>query len=84
MNECPLCSPIEHKTKWYYEDKDWAVLDCDTCGVPMIVYKKHGESPTVDEFDELLQYFTDWNLIGSRRIRTEQRKIKDHWHIHLI
>jgi len=77
---CELCR-LKPKTTWYYEDKDWVIFDCETCGIPMIVYRHHGELPSVNKVWEIL-YEIPFPCVGLK-VRTEQRKIKDHWHIHL-
>jgi hypothetical protein len=82
-NNCPLCN-MEHKTKWYYEDDVWLICDCDSCNMPMIVYRKHLAYEEVEVAD--LHYIINkcMGLFGHIRFRTEHRKIPDHFHWHII
>jgi len=79
---CPLCT-LERKTKWLYEDKTVVVLMCETCGVPMMVLRRHTENPTATEMlcmERIREKrFPDyrWRDIGMRRIR-------EHYHWHLV
>jgi len=81
---CELCEMIEsrdYKTHLYHEDEVCVIVDCLTCGIPMMVLKHHGE-PTEEELEHLkavsMEQFPDKVWRGYRR------KIKDHWHEHLI
>lgn len=81
MAECDLCK-LEHKTSWYYEDSDFVILECDTCHVPMVVYKKH----IIKMPERKIIYIKklSYQIFGEQiTFREEQRKIKDHWHIHI-
>ena len=91
-NKCELCN-LEKKTKWYFEDDKWIICDCLTCGIPMLIYKKHTmEIPAKDlsYIFHLLRYnFDDPKRLFGREFnkitfRMSQRKIKDHFHIHFM
>ena len=80
-SDCELCN-LSKKTKWYYEDEKWVICECKTCHRPMVVYKKH----------TMFIPFRDWfaihgeiiRLFGSEvTLRFKQRKIKNHFHIHI-
>lgn len=80
-DECELCR-LEHKTKWHYADVVLVVCDCLTCGMPMLVFRRHGK-PTDQEClyaQQLLRERYGARLIN---IRTQARLIKDHEHWHL-
>lgn len=87
---CDLCN-LEMKTTWYKMNDKWAIIECETCHVPMIVYRPHGQLPTLrdlvdlcDDLDKDMNLTTEiYDVIYTGRLRTEQRRIKDHWHIHL-
>jgi len=88
MSGCELCN-LEKKTKWYYEDKEWIICDCDceTCKIPMIVSKKHF-MPSLDDVGFLqidLRKIVN-KVFGNRfqKFRKYQRKVKDHFHWHII
>ncbi len=38
---CPLCQ-MEKTTNWYHEEDRFVIMDCDTCDVPMGVWREHG------------------------------------------
>jgi len=42
--ECPLCEPIK-KTNWHFYGPDYIIMDCETCNVPMVVFRSHEEPP---------------------------------------
>ena len=79
---CELCN-LEKKTKWYYEDKDFIICDCETCKIPMVVPKEHADAAT-----SLTKVYIAGLVTGvfkkSFHFRTEPRKVKDHWHWHII
>ena len=86
-NTCELCQdPLPIIKKLYDESDRWIVLDCDSCEVPMIVWKQHtmkinqviGEemekalTRAADEHFGDVEYFID----------QYQRSISDHLHWH--
>lgn len=81
---CELCN-LEEKTKWYYQDKDFIICNCKTCKIPMIVSRDHGQ---VGDSERNEAYFTGLvkGVFHGKdfSFRKEQRKIKDHWHWHII
>ena len=87
MNKnCELCELSEGKnriTKLYFEDDTCLICNCKdpNCGLPMIVLKRHG-NPSKLEIYHLKEVS---NLIfPDRKWRGYARKIKDHYHQHLI
>ena len=40
-SECELCK-LDRRTRWYAELPRFVVLDCETCGMPMWVQRRHG------------------------------------------
>lgn len=40
---CLLCT-LERRTHWYTETPQWIILQCDTCAVPMAVWREHTEA----------------------------------------
>lgn len=82
MKKCDLCYP-KKITHWYdFKSKYWLIFDCCACEVPMFVLKRHSMELTQEEIGEAKslrkRYFpkTKW--------RTDQRRILDHCHWHLI
>lgn len=84
-DHCDLCV-LERCTRWYWESKYFVVLDCRTCGVPMVVLKRHSLDLTEDEqveLDSIAQEMPDLQM-GNFTFRGTMRKIPDHWHQHLV
>jgi len=83
--DCLLCT-LEQRTDWYMETPQWVILQCDTCGVPMAVWRQHTEEiPPAEKRDMLaaLAQVADrelgegrWRLDGVRRMIPEH----PHWH----
>lgn len=76
---CALCK-LERKTFRYYEDDLCTVVDCLTCGTPLIVIKRH--TVTLTELERVHMELVVEHL-KMKVIRREPRKIKDHIHWHL-
>ena len=79
---CELCE-LKPLTKWHYADAIIVICDCLTCGVPMLVFRRHGEIPIAEEHlarSKLIE------LYGKRlvKVRMKAGKIKDHRHWHLV
>ena len=83
-NGCELCEAAR-MTTWYYEDDVCWIAECESCSVPMVVWREHDNSPDADvraylhsklaavvaeHFDFV--HFVDDNL----------RSIPDHYHAH--
>jgi len=81
---CPLCK-LEIQTKQYYTDEKIVILDCMTCNIPMLVFKRHGaEAPL------------EWKLYAEKKVkgifgnqiyfRTRAKQVKnhEHWHIYNV
>jgi hypothetical protein len=82
---CPLCT-LERRTHWYTETAQWAIVQCDTCGVPMAVWRAHTEEIPEDEKAAMLAELARvadrelgegrWWLDGVRRMIPAH----PHWH----
>lgn len=77
--ECALCV-LAPKTHWYYEDDQCVLLDCLTCGSPMVVSKRHDEW-TEDELADLIELATEGFPDLQPRLR--RGSIPDHPHFHM-
>ncbi len=78
---CSLCK-AERKTKWYYEDDKVWVADCETCRIPMIVWRDHVMKLKFEDVEHML--WVVLMLFGDGvTIRFKQRKIHDHLHWHI-
>lgn len=79
---CDLCI-LEKRTKWFYEDKSFVIINCDHCMQPMIVIKRHTMQPTEQRLEKMIKIAHE--LFGKNiEFRKEQKKIKSHFHWHII
>ena len=89
---CPLCSIFENldiKTKLYYPRysdinrlDDFVIVDCLSCGVPMVVVSDHTTTIGKEQWGRIL--YQARRLFGTgMRLRLKRRTIKDHWHAHV-
>lgn len=82
-DDCQLCE-AEEITRRYHEDSLCWVADCATCGVPMVVLRRHSTQPTrreVAHMLDMLQLCCPPHKKGYS-IDLERRSIPDHWHCH--
>jgi hypothetical protein len=79
---CELCN-LQKETEWYHEDDDFVICDCSSCSIPMIVYKHHTMTVPLDRMIRIM--LQTKKLFGWKaRVRANQRKISDHWHVHIL
>lgn len=77
---CPLCRR-EARTKHHFEDDVLWVVDCLTCGVPMVVLKRHVATPT--DWERAYAKRIGEALFPEARFDDTPRSIPEHWHAHL-
>ena len=85
LDECELCQLCKGKilTKLYFENECLKIVDCLTCKIPMLVYcKNHGMILPLKELKEMISIIE--RLFPNSCLRFQQRKIKDHLHIHIL
>jgi hypothetical protein len=80
---CEFCN-LEKRTKWYYEDDEFIILDCETCKIPMIVSKEHA-----DDITSLAETYIRGLIKGifKKKFHFRDDEGKDgqgHWHWHII
>ena len=83
--DCDLCL-LKRRTNVYLDNRFFIILDCDSCHVPMVVWKEHTmDVPKPDEqvMEAFLtevanQFYGDKNYF----IDKNQRDILDHIHWH--
>lgn len=79
---CELCNYIP-KTKLYYETKEFRIFDCDFCNIPIVALKSHTmeiDTKTLSKILGKIKLF-----FGEKcRLRLNQRKIQDHFHMHIL
>lgn len=82
---CSLCD-LEPKTEQIHKDHVCSVVICETCGVPMVVYRKHKQKAPKEHLNlmenALERYAKEFYGKKKFRIDKKQRSIKDHLHWH--
>ena len=79
---CPLCDRLR-RTAFYYEDSKFWIVDCLTCGVPLVVLKEHKPTATPEEEEEMKELIKRVMVVDWYYIDNKNRQIKDHKHWHL-
>lgn len=72
-------------SEWFYEDDECWIAECESCAVPMVVWRQHDPSPNEETrlrlhgklFDVVAQFFE-----FEPRIDDNMRTIPDHYHAH--
>lgn len=82
---CQLCEAAVLSER-FYEDEDCWIAECESCGVPMVVWKRHGNSPPdslINSMVERLKLVGD-SFFGIEEFYIDQkmRQIPDHYHAH--
>lgn len=83
--DCDLCEAA-HITPWFFEDDTCWIAECEVCGVPMVVWKSHGSSPSNEVRAAMLsalERVAEREIgVGAYRIDAVMRQIPDHFHAH--
>lgn len=53
-DDCELCEAARF-TEWYYDDDECWIAECESCSVPMVVWRVHDASPPDDVRERLWQ-----------------------------
>ena len=83
--DCDLCL-LQRKRNVYIDNKYFIIMDCDSCLVPMVVWKEH--TMDVPEPDEqmmkafLIEVSNQFYEGKSYFIDKKQREVLDHIHWH--
>lgn len=82
---CDLCEAARI-TPWHHEDEVCWVADCEVCGVPMVVWRRHGTEPPADQLAHMLVQLgrvADAELgEGTWSVDRVMRQVPDHFHAH--
>lgn len=82
---CDLCEAA-HITPWFFENETCWIAECEVCGVPMVVWKSHGSSPSKELKAAMLSALEGVARReigdGGYRIDAVMRQIPDHFHAH--
>jgi hypothetical protein len=80
---CELCEAVRFTT-WYHDDETCWIADCDSCAVPMVVWRRHDPSPPDEvkaEMHRVLGIVAE-SLGRPYWIDDRLRSIPDHYHAH--
>lgn len=79
-NDCLFCPKPEKRTEWYYEDEQ--VIVCEKPqGGPMLVLKRHTDSPTDTERAYVSGVLNV--LFGEHEVTVLMAHVEEHWHCHI-
>lgn len=82
--DCELCL-AQPFTPWYHDDELCWIAECDSCSVPMVVWRLHGAVPPDDVREELhrrLRAVAAGLSDAPIWIDDRLRSIPDHYHAH--
>ena len=82
--DCELCEAVEMTTWWFEDDVCW-VAECESCAVPMVVWKHHDAAPSAAleaRMLERLRIVADEHGPTDYWIDDNLRTIPDHYHAH--
>jgi len=82
--DCELCEATPF-TEWFHSDELCWIADCDSCGVPMVVWRSHDPAPPDEIRAALHERLTE--VVTARStdpfwIDDTLRSIPDHYHAH--
>jgi hypothetical protein len=82
---CQLCEAAPITTRHHEDDTCW-VADCESCDVPMVVWRHHGNQPPEADVEHMIAALEQvaagrFGPTGYRLDRV-MRQIPDHFHAH--
>ena len=73
-------------TPWHHEDDVCWIADCESCDVPVVVWREHGAEPDDAALEHMLTTLTAVadRVLGEGEWRLDRvmRQIPDHFHAH--
>jgi hypothetical protein len=84
QDTCELCQATPY-TEWFHSDELCWIAECDSCAVPMVVWRQHDPQPPAEVKDALHALL---NAVVRARsdepfwIDDQLRSIPDHYHAH--
>ena len=81
---CELCEATPF-TEWFHSDELCWIAECDSCGVPMVVWRQHDPTPSPEVRQTLHDRLTAVMQAGDAGpfwIDDTLRSIPDHYHAH--
>jgi hypothetical protein len=81
---CELCEAAR-LTEWFHEDDDCWIAECESCSVPMVVWKVHDPDPPADvkaRLHDRLAAVVAEHYAADHWVDDNLRTIPDHYHAH--
>ena len=81
---CELCE-ASRLTEWFHEDDECWVAECESCSVPMVVWRVHDPSPPDDVKARLhgrLAAVVAAHFDAEHWVDDNLRTIPEHYHAH--
>ena len=81
---CELCQAARF-TEWFYEDDDCWIAECESCSVPMVVWRVHDPDPPDDVKAMLhakLAVVIERHFENEHYVDDNLRTIPTHYHAH--
>lgn len=81
---CELCEAAR-MSEWFHEDDECWIAECESCAVPMVVWRTHDPHPDPDTRERLVAKLLDVvaeHFDFEPRIDDNMRTIPDHFHAH--
>lgn len=84
---CDLCEAARF-TEWYHDDDICWIAECESCSVPMVVWRQHGIEPSEAERAHMLEALgvvadrLFGGEIGAWWLDDNMRSIPTHFHVH--
>ena len=84
VSDCELCQAARF-TEWFYEDDECWIAECESCVVPMVVWKTHEARPpdeVVRRLHQTLVAVVGEHFVDEVYVDDNMRAIPDHYHAH--
>lgn len=81
---CELCEAAR-LTRWFHEDDECWIAECEACDVPMVVWRAHDPNPPDDvkaRLHERLDAVVEQHFDDDHYIDDNLRSIPTHYHAH--
>lgn len=81
---CELCEAAR-MSEWFHEDEECWIAECESCAVPMVVWRTHDAEPPAEVRERLWSKLADVvaeHFTFEMRIDDNMRTIPDHYHAH--
>jgi hypothetical protein len=82
--KCELCEAAR-MSEWFFEDEECWIAECESCSVPMVVWREHDASPgdeVKQRLHQKLESVVEMYFTFEMRIDDNMRTIPDHYHAH--